>query len=89
VSAPTPVTYAAAAVHYDSDTNPRWVACHAALGRAPQGYEYIIWVQQQWRAFATERSFSGRGAVDELRRTLGTLTDDEFDLWLVRGAATR
>lgn len=37
---------------YKSPVNPRWVACHAALGRRPKAYEFLIWLPKYWRRFA-------------------------------------
>lgn len=37
------------------EENPRWTACRAALGREPEGWEFINWIQARWREFMADR----------------------------------
>lgn len=36
--------YARARGQAESPVNPRWLACAAALGREPEGWEFINWI---------------------------------------------
>lgn len=39
------------------EVNPRWVACHAVLGRRPEGWEFLVWTGERWRDFAKLRGW--------------------------------
>ena len=89
-SQPKPLTYAEAAALYPlPQFNPRWVACHAAFGRAPKSWEFMSWVGEQWRAFdaahgikASDR-YTGRVERGDRQRVFGDDLDATFDAWLI------
>jgi hypothetical protein len=57
--------------------NSRWTRCREALGHEPRPAEFIVWINEQWRAFfvATGRRDFGHSR----QRYHG----DAFDAWLV------
>lgn len=81
--------YVEAAANYPADANPRWVACHAAYGRRPRNWEFIIWIGQQWAGFAQAHGIAFRGyAAETVYHTLGDAADEQFDAWLIEQAQT-
>lgn len=50
---PHAITYAEAEALNEPDTNPRWIACHAALGRQPKTWEFTSWNDKHWHLFLT------------------------------------
>lgn len=80
---------------YPTGVNPRWVACHLALGRRPKGYEFIVWIGQQWRAFLDAewergvRTTTGRWrdwTHYALHLGSSSAAHVAFDRWLLREA---
>jgi len=81
------MTYDEAAACYPDGAKVRWVACHAALGRRPRAYEFIVWISAQWGRFAeAHRIAPGSWAAGAVRDVLGPSADAQFDAWLVEQA---
>lgn len=81
------MTLAEVAALYPEPTNVRWLACHAALGRRPRGFEFITWINQQWGRFAETRGIApGNYAAGAVRDVLKAAADREFDVWLAEQA---
>lgn len=54
----------------EREENPRWTVCRAALGREPEGWEFIVWIDARWVEFMRGRP----GARGQWHK--------EFDEWL-------
>lgn len=48
------IPYNQAAAQYGDMPNPRWIYCHAELGRKPTLIEYIYWLGERQREFAKQ-----------------------------------
>ena len=83
------MTYEEAAAHYNPDTNPMWIACHADLGRRPAAFEFTIWNSQQNITFLREAKQVDPRTVEHdrfrLASRLGVTRDAmqaEYETWL-------
>ncbi len=81
------LTFDQAKAHYDGQTNPRWVACHAALGRRPKPWEFMCWNTSRWRDYLDSIGFLG-AVADYL---VGGREDRQatYDAWLLAQLKTR
>lgn len=68
---------------YEAGTNPRWVACHVAIGRRPVGWEFMVWNSQRWQEFAALQGCkTGLDASASVFLKLGHEAHEKFDTWL-------
>lgn len=64
---------------FKAPTNPRWVACRAALEREFAPWEFSIWLGRRWREFA---ALQGCKDSNEVFLKLGSATHGRFDEWM-------
>lgn len=71
---------------FGPEVNPRWIACHAALGRRPAAWEFCIWNSQRWSEFAAHIGVTVGLTWEAARKcclALGAdVADREYNAWL-------
>lgn len=69
------------AKEYPDGVQPYWLACHVAMGRKPEPWEFMAWSTEHWDLFA--RSLGLRGGADGVRREFGNQKGREmYEAWL-------